>query len=496
MVERFLSSEDLRKRWEGEDVPYGLLCPILPVPKKVTTDKLHDYERMTAELKQLEKENPKDVKLRSFGKSVEDRDVWCVEIGHGKKTLFVSCRMHADELMGTESMLDYMSKLAPSREKEATRIKEEAKLIVVPMVNVDAADFYVKTKAYTGGMRPPEELVDWWREHSRRNSVYDLYELMYERLGWTYANSRTDVFNMITGHKDPATGFTRYVSHLDDWIWIDDAGDFPYIYNSNRDNWQLTHPENRALREAVMAYEPRWYIDLHGSQGEILPRRLREIRSEVHKWKLFGHQLPWAGWSVCVTSAMYYAEDSDAAWKGIPLGQRFADPRYLRFSGLPEIKKNMRGYLYPEATRWEMDESLKIDKIACTAMEQENGIYMEPIHYCYWRGGYAHPLTAHQAAAHIPEIECASIALENWAGAGSVYGDFNLEETLLYFESGVDAVLKYIAGLDLPEKWEEFPVFQGPHDVWTKKEWLKRKVKSDPEFYETFFPDLKKVSGL
>jgi len=493
----FLSSEELRKRWEGEDVPYGLLCPILPVPKKVTTDKLHDYERMTAELKQLEKENPKEVKLRTFGKSAEGREIWCVEVGHGKKKLFVSCRMHADEVIGTESMLDYVSKLAPSGEKEAARIKEEAKLIVAPMVNTDGADFYVKTKPYTGGMRPPEELVDWWRDHSRRDSVYDLYALIYERLGWTYAYGLPSLFNMITRHVDPATGFTRYVSHLDDWIWIDDSmEDFPYLYHHNRDNWQLTHPENRALREAVMAYEPRWYIDLHGSQGAILPRRLREIRSEVHKWKLFGHQLSWAGYSAVTVSTQYFANDPDAAWKGVPLGQRFADPRYLRFSGLPEMKKNMRGYLYPEATRWEMDESLKIDKIACTAMEQENGIYMEPIGWGNWNGRYAHPLTASAAAAEIPEFECGSICLENHAGAGSPYGDFGLEKALPYFESGVDAVLKYIAGLDLPEKWEEFPVFQGPHDVWTKKEFLQRKARSSPEFYETFFPNLKKELGV
>jgi hypothetical protein len=485
-------SVDLRRRWEGDDVPFGLLCPIVPVPKKVTTDKLHDYDRMTKELKQMEKENPEDVKLRSFGKSVEGREIWCVEIGHGEKTLFVSCRMHADELMGTESMLSYISKLAPSQENEAVKIKKEAKLIVVPMVNVDAADFYVKTRAYTGGLRPPEELVDWWREHSRRDSIYDLYELMYEGLGWQYANNRPEVFNMVTDHRDPATGLTKYVSHLDDWIWLDDVGAFPYIHNSNRDSWQLTHPENRALREAVMAYEPRWYIDLHGSQGAILPRRLREIREEVHKWELFGHKLPWAGYSGPTINTQYFADDPDAAWKGIPLGRRFADPRYLRFSRLPEMKKNMRGYLYPEATRWEMDESLNINKIAVTAMEQENEIYMEPIKWNDWNGLHAHPLTASNAAAHIPEFECASIFLENWAGAGGPYGDFGLEKALPYFESGVNAVLKYVAGLDTPEGWGEFPVFQGPHDVWTKKEWLQRKAKSDPEFYDTFFPEIKK----
>jgi hypothetical protein len=489
-------NEDIVKKLEGNDVPFSLLCPIIPVPKKVTTNKLHNYESMTEELKQLEKENPKDVKLRSFGKSVEGREIWCVEIGHGEKKLFVSCRMHADEVMGTESMLNYISKLAPNQEKEAVRMKKEAKLIVIPMVNVDAANFYVKTKQYTGGLRLPEELLDWWMEHSRRNSVYDLYELIFSRLSYVYANNRTDVFNMITKHKDSVTGLTKYISNLDDWIWIDDAGNFPYIYNSNRDNWQLTHPENRALRDALMAYEPRWYIDLHGSQGEFLPRKLREIREEVHKWELFEQKLPWAGWSVTTTSVQYYAHDPEAAWKGIPLSQRFSDPKYLRFSRLPEMKKSMRGYLYPEATRWEMDESLKIDKIAVTAMEKENGIYMEPINYCHWRGGSAHPLTAHNAAAHIPEFECASIVLENWAGAGSYYGDYGLEKTLPYFESGVNAVLKYIVGLDLPESWENFPVFQGPHDVWTRKEWLQRKAKSDPEFYETFFPDLKKESGL
>ena len=483
---------DLRKKWEGDDVSFGLLCPIEPIPKKVTTDKLHDYEKMTKELKQLEKENSKEVKLRSFGKSVEGREIWCIEIGQGTKKLFVSCRMHADELMGTESMLSYVSKLAPSQEKEAIKIKERCKLIVVPMVNVDAADFYVKTRAYTGDLRPPEELVDWWREHSRRDSVYDLYELIYQRLGWTYANNHPDVFNMISKIKDPATSLTKYISHLDDWIWIDDAGDFPYIFNSNRDSWQLTHPENKALRKAVMAYEPRWYIDLHGSQGEILPRRLREIRKEVHKWELFGHKLPWAGYSARTISTQYYANDPDAAWKGIPLGQRFADPRYLRFSGLPEIKKNIRGYLYPEATRWEMDESLKIEKIALTAMEQENKIFMQPPGWGQWGGHGANPCTARQAAAEIPEFECAAILFENFAGAGGPYGDFNLEKALPYFESGVNAVLKYIADLDIPKDWEEFPVFQGPHDVWTYKEHLKKKVKSSPEFYETFFPELKK----
>jgi hypothetical protein len=477
-------------RFEGSDVPFGLLCPIVPVPRVVTTGKLHDYERMTAELKRLERENPGDVKLRSFGRSVEGREIWVVEIGRGPKNLFVSCRMHADELMGTESMLDYIGRLAPSREKEHSRMKEECTLVVAPMVNVDAADFYVKSKALTGGMRPPNELVDMWMESSREDSIYDLYIQMFMRLNWTYSNHYSSVFKMVTRSTDPVTGLAEYECNLEDWIWIDDAGEFPHIYNSNRDSWQLTHPENRALREALMAYRPKWYVDLHGSQGAVLSKRLREIREEAHDWELHGRKLPWAGYSAATVNPQYYATDPDAAIKGVPLGTRFADPRYLRFSGLPDTKKSMRGYLHPSATKWEMDEALKIQKIALTAMEAENGISMEPIGWLQWRGAGANPCTARQAASCVPEFECASILIENWAGAGGPYGDHMLDETLMYMESAVDSVLKYAAGMVQPEGWEDFPVLQGPHDVWTKGEFRKRKAGVDPEFYEAFFPHL------
>jgi hypothetical protein len=60
----------------------------------------------------------------------------------------------------------------------------------------------------------------------------------------------------------------------------------------------------------------------------------------------------------------------------------------------------------------------------------------------------------------------------------------------MYMESAVDSVLKYAAGMVQPEGWGDFPVLQGPHDVWTKGEFRKRKAGVDPEFYEAFFPHL------
>jgi hypothetical protein len=294
---------------------------------------------------------------------------------------------------------------------------------------------------------------------------------------------------MVTKYIDKATGLEKYHSNLEDWIWIDDIESFPFQFNSNRDNWQLTHPENQALRKAIMAHQPRWYIDLHGSQGVILPKKIRKIREEMHKWKLFDHQLPWAGFSATTVSTQYFGYDPQAAWKGVFVRDRFGDPRYLRFSGLSELKKSWQGYKYPEANRWEMDESLKMSKICLSAMEQENNIFMEPIGLDRWNGNFANPCTAHQAAAEIPEFNCASILIENMAGGGGPYGDNYLEKALTYMESAINAMLKYIANIETPDNWQKFPVFQGPHDVWTKREFINKKVKTNSDFYEYFFPD-------
>jgi len=192
-------------------------------------------------------------------------------------------------------------------------------------------------------------------------------------------------------------------------------------------------------------------------------------------------------WARPSVNAQFYANDIDAAIKGTLLGERFADPRHLKFSGLPPAKKQMRGYKYPSLTEWEITESYKISMIANAAVEERNNVGAIPIFWNSWAGQMAGPGVVNGSASHNPEFQCASLVTE--AFGGGVSGDLGVDWALKNDVATVDSILRYISDLSLPESWDEFPVFQGPYDVWSKKEWAEKRHKSDPEFFNKWYPE-------
>ncbi len=110
-----------------------------------------------------------------------------------------------------------------------------------------------------------------------------------------------------------------------------------------------------------------------------------------------------------------------------------------------------------------------------------------PIFWNSWAALMSGPGGVNGSITHNPEFQCASFVTEAFGGGASV--DLGVDWGLKNDATAVNAILRYMAGLSLSEGWEEFPVFQGPYDVWTKKEFAEKRYKSDPDFFDRWYPE-------
>lgn len=109
-------------------------------------NRLYDYPELVAALKKLVAGHPELLTLRSIGKSVEGRDLWCVIINNpktgpdtSKVAIYVDGNIHGNEVQAAETCLYLIWYLAENhgRVDEVTKLLEDRVFYVVPTVNPD-----------------------------------------------------------------------------------------------------------------------------------------------------------------------------------------------------------------------------------------------------------------------------------------------------------------------------------------------------------------------
>ncbi len=85
------------------------------------------------------------VKLEILGKSVDNRNIYSVEIGSGEKELLIDANIHSAEIGSTLMTLKYMIDIVnkyENKDSEITELLNNYKIVIVPSINPDGYEIY------------------------------------------------------------------------------------------------------------------------------------------------------------------------------------------------------------------------------------------------------------------------------------------------------------------------------------------------------------------
>jgi murein tripeptide amidase MpaA len=149
-------------------------------------DHYYNYEELTVTLQKLVSKYPNFAELKSIGKSVENRDLWLVEITNketgspeSKPAVWIDGNTHAGEVMGSmvclKTILYFLTKAR--KDSDVTNMLDNITFYILPRLDVDGAEFVLTTPYYvlgadneTGGGRwYPLSETEW---RTTQNGLY------------------------------------------------------------------------------------------------------------------------------------------------------------------------------------------------------------------------------------------------------------------------------------------------------------------------------------
>jgi len=120
---------------------------------KWNPNKYHNYEEITAFLKQVAQEFPDYATLESIGTSHEKRKIWLLSLTHkktgnpeDKPSLWVDANTHASEITGAEACLNFIYATLTQLKKnsELQFLLDKINFYILPQVSPDGAEFFLK----------------------------------------------------------------------------------------------------------------------------------------------------------------------------------------------------------------------------------------------------------------------------------------------------------------------------------------------------------------
>jgi len=141
---------------------YTLLRPQLSHNDKRALSGYHNYDALTAFLQDVSSRCANITNLFSLGKSVQDRDLWCIEFSSNPGTneaepefKYVG-NMHGDEVVGREMLLNFVDLLCTNYRKDSsdlsqrvTKLVDNTDIFIVPTMNPDG--FELRTRGNANG---------------------------------------------------------------------------------------------------------------------------------------------------------------------------------------------------------------------------------------------------------------------------------------------------------------------------------------------------------
>jgi hypothetical protein len=106
------------------------------------------HGELVARLGELAERHAGELRLETAGRSVQGRTIHLLTIGRGARKVLLWSQMHGDEPAATPALLDLADYLLSNRdEPDAARILDELTLLIVPMLNPDGTEAYVRQNA-------------------------------------------------------------------------------------------------------------------------------------------------------------------------------------------------------------------------------------------------------------------------------------------------------------------------------------------------------------
>ncbi len=143
------------------------------VSPEITSNLRHaDIVRMLAELQAV---RPEAMPLSELGTSYEGRSIWKASLGNGPTKIFAWSQMHGNEPTHTAVLLDLINFLQRSPEDPIAKvILSECTLHLVPMLNPDGAERYIRRNAQAIDINRDALLLQSPEGRLLRQTVFDL----------------------------------------------------------------------------------------------------------------------------------------------------------------------------------------------------------------------------------------------------------------------------------------------------------------------------------
>ena len=167
----------------GSAVPVVAADPLAPPPKvPLAFNRLYDYPDLVDAMRRLVAGHPDILSLRSVGKSVEGRDLWCLTINNpatgddrSKPAMYVDGNIHGNEIQGAEACLYLAWYLAENRgrNEKIRSLDDERVFYILPTVNPDGRAFWFRGPNTTHSSRSGKSPLDNDRDGVSDEDGYD-----------------------------------------------------------------------------------------------------------------------------------------------------------------------------------------------------------------------------------------------------------------------------------------------------------------------------------
>jgi hypothetical protein len=182
------------------------------------------------------------------GQSNQGRDIYQARVGTGDKVILIESEIHGNEKTGTEALLNILQYVGSSNSPEASKIREQITLVVLPKMNPDASELDRR-----GNDLSWAEVVERFPQLEEASPTWNYYA--------TGMRQNRDY----TGRP----GFDVNRDFNPDLNYLPQAKDFPGA--SNQPGWYIT-PEAQTVRDVYKSLLKEFgkvdvFVDLH-HQGQ------------------------------------------------------------------------------------------------------------------------------------------------------------------------------------------------------------------------------------
>jgi hypothetical protein len=105
------------------------------------------HEELVERIGELEARHPDRLSVEEVGRSVEGRPILLLRLGTGPRRVLLWSQMHGDEPSATPALVDMASFLLSRPASATATLLERVTLLLVPMLNPDGAEHYVRRNA-------------------------------------------------------------------------------------------------------------------------------------------------------------------------------------------------------------------------------------------------------------------------------------------------------------------------------------------------------------